>query len=744
MSEPKSNINPTYALGTLLWVKLLKRVWWPGTVIDPQDNTIPQELKDYVKKVEPISCVVKFKDDKYHVVEFDQEVYLYPCDRKIEFIEKGFSLYKNQLKGLPVIGNFKMEFFIEEVKSMEHLIGGDIHIFENLKKEKEKVKSIVKELFTPTNTKKSKKKEVEKKSLPAPKLPKTLKTPKTPKSPNQPKPKPVSKRRTSTQSKVGKTCKRTNTEYCCQSQDGCKFTTNRYDNLKWHIAGHKKRKDEVTTSKSSNSSTSNKRKNLKTKPSEVKKQKLQEELLKDWDNDGEDEDEEINTSGVQSSSDFAQSSNEEVLQTMIDVQSSGNAVQSPNEEVIPTSKVLQNKNDSIPIISKDISRNREVQGTITCSPNKVFDFNENDNNTPVVELRQSKSNCSSTVDNDISETFESTDFVNEAILEASPSESVLVEKSTDTPVVELRQNFVNEAILEASPSESVLVEKSAENVIDKPHGIQSNELANEIDNQTKSTELLLEKTDNTLDQINNFENSLSCISSSINTSDANILTEVDNVVIDESELSECGSLNKTTSLYKDTKIETNVVGIQLVENMSTETEDNATVKENTNDKEIVSNDEKVNQFYGTTIDENMPIENSCSVDSTSNKIDCEDKIMKEEFLDVIPDWLQDAEWKSTRSGAHKAFIVNPEGLMYIPDIHDIGADLLTTSEKLNKEIKFRSEIKDPNHTSEYIFGDEYYVYLPKSLIGSYSRMEELPPNVNPVTVALENLILEYD
>ena len=82
--------------------------------------------------------------------------------------------------------------------------------------------------------------------------------------------------------------------------------------------------------------------------------------------------------------------------------------------------------------------------------------------------------------------------------------------------------------------------------------------------------------------------------------------------------------------------------------------------------------------------------------------------------------------------------------MYIPDIHDIGADLLTTSEKLNKEIKFRSEIKDPNHTSEYIFGDEYYVYLPKSLIGSYSRMEELPPNVNPVTVALENLILEYD
>jgi len=537
------------------------------------------------------------------------------------------ALYKNQLKGLPVIGNFEMDWFIEEVKSMERLIGGDTHIFENLKKEKEKVKSIVKELFTPTNTKKSKKKEVEKKSLPAPKLPKT---PKTPKTPNQPKLKPVSKPRTSTQSKVGKTCKRTETGYSCQSQDGCNFTTNRYDNLKWHIAGHKKRKDEVTTSKSSNSSTSNKRKNLKTKPSEVKKQKLQEELLKDWDNDGEDEDEEINTSGVQSSNDFAQSSNEEVVQTMIDVQSSGNVVQSSNEEIVQkktdlllsSSNIVQSSNEEVIPTSKDISRNREDQETITCSPNKVFDFNENDNNTPIVELRQSKSNCSSTVDNDISETFEST-------------------------------NFVNEAILEASPSESVLVEKSTENVIDKPHGIQSNELANEIDNQTKSTELLLEKTDNTLDQINNFENSLSCISSSINNSDANILTEVDNVFIGESELSECGSLNKTTSLYKDTKIETNGVGIQLVENMSTETEDNATVKENTNDKEIVSNDEKVNQFYGTTIDENMPIENSCSVDSTSNKIDCEDKIIKEKFLDVIPEWFEDAEWKSTSSATHK-------------------------------------------------------------------------------------------
>jgi len=527
------------------------------------------------------------------------------------------ALYKNQLKGFAVIGKFDMNNFKNEVISMERLIGGDIYIFENLKEKKEIVKSIVKEFFTPTNTKKSKKKEVERKSLPAPKLPKTLKTP------NQPKPKPVSKPRTSTQSQVGKAFKSSATGYSCHSQAGCDFTTNRFENLKRHMLTHKNDPaDVVTTKKSPNSSTTNKRKNLKTKQSEVKKQKLQEELLKDWDNDGEDEDEEINTSGVQSSSNVAQSSNEEVLQT-IDVQSSSNVVQSSNEEIIPTSKVLSSKNDAIPIISKAMSRNTEVQGTSACSPIKVFDFNENDNNSPVVELRQSKSDCSSTVDDDISETFES----------------------------RITPDFINNTIFEASPSESVLVEKPTENVIDKPHGIQSNELANEIDNQTKSTELLLEKTVNTLDQINNFENSLSCISSSLNNSDANILTEDNNVVIDESELSECGSLNKTASLINDVKIETNGVDIPLVENMSTETEDSAIIEENTNDKEIVSNDEEVNQLNGATIDKNMPIENSCSVDSTSNKIDCEDKIIKkEEFIDVIPkDWFQEGEWESAQS-----------------------------------------------------------------------------------------------
>lgn len=529
------------------------------------------------------------------------------------------AIYMNQLKGLSVIGKFDMNNFMSDVISMERLIGGDIYIFENLKERKETVKSIVKQFFTPT-TKKSKKKEVERKSLPVPKFPKT---------PDQPKPKPVSKPRTSTQSQVGKTYKPTSTGYSCHSQVGCTFTTNRYDNLKRHMASHKNDSDVVTTKKSPTSSTpKNKRKNLKTKPSEVKKQKLQEELLKDWDNDGEDEDEELNTSKVQSSSNVAQSSNKEVqtsevqsssivqssnkevLQTMIDVKSSGNVVQSSNEEIKLTSKVQT--------ISEDISRNSEVPETSTSSPNQVFDFNENDNNTPVVELRPSKSNCSSTMDDDISETFES----------------------------RITPDFINNTVFDATPSVTLLVEKSTEDFIIKPHGIQSNE----IDNQAKSTELLLENTVNTLDQISNFENSLNCISSSKNNSD--ILTEDNNVVNSVSELSECGSLNKIASLYKDIDIETNGVSIPLVENLSTETEDRAIFTENTNDKEIVSKNKEVNQLNGTTIDENIPIENSCSVDSASNKMDCEDIITKQmEGIGGIPSikYFEDVDWKYLNS-----------------------------------------------------------------------------------------------
>lgn len=565
------------------------------------------------------------------------------------------ALYKNQKKGLPVIGNFDMNSFKEDVITLESLTGGDVHIFENLEKRQEEIKAIV-QGFTSTNTKKSKKKEVSRKSLSVPQPPKTAPAPKTtpkstPKTTPKSTPKTTSKTtpKTSNKSKPLDSSSRTyysrirlttvKSDYSCHFQVGCKFTTNRYDNLKRHIANHKNNTDVVTTDRPSTSSTSNKRKNVKTNPSEIKKQKLQEELLKDWENDGDDEDE-LNASDVPMSSSVLQTSNEEVenttsevqlsinvvqssnevLQTTSEVQLSSNVVQSPNQEVvqttsevIPTSNVVSIENDVIPTINK-------VQETITSPADRVFDFNENDNNTPVVELRQGNSNCNSTADDGKSETFES----------------------------QLTSDVISNTISGASPTESILAVKTTEDSSDKPHEIHSNELANEIDDQTKSTELLLEKTVNTLDQINNFENSLSCISSGINESDANILTEDNNVVIDVSEL--CDEHPKEPiSINNDIHLETNGIDIPLIENMSIETEDHAIIEENTNDKKIVSNDLEVNQSNGTINDKNIPIENLDSVDSTSNNINSEDVIKKKiDFIDGIPnpEWSKEEIWES--------------------------------------------------------------------------------------------------
>jgi hypothetical protein len=419
---------------------------------------------------------------------------------------------------------------------------------------------------------------------------------------------------------------------------------------------------------------------------------------------------------VQSSSNVVQSSNDKVVQIMSDVQPSSNVVQSSNEEVvqtmsevIPTSKVLSSVNDVIPTKS-------EVQETSTSSPNQVFDFNENDNNTPVVELRKSKSNSSSTVDDYVSETFE----------------------SRVTP------DLINNTIFDASPSESLLVEKSIENSIGKPHEIHSNKLANEIDNQTNSTELLLEKTVNTLDQINSFENSLSCISSSINNSDVNILTE-DNNVIGVSELSECGSLNKTVSLYKDIHIETNGIAIPLVENMSTETVDHTIVEENTNDIEINSNDVEVDQLNGTTIDKNMPIGNLSSVDSTSNIMDCEDKITKkgEYLLDGIPNpgWKKKGDWDFVHSEFKKANFAYFEEKMYEPSLKGKPS----TDAKSNLDFiifnNSKSEIQETKRPEE-IYGTSYDLFLPLYSDKPIPSMEELNPDVNPIVRACQRAMME--
>jgi len=60
MSTTKIKDNPTYPLGTAVWVKLFNRVWWPGIVVDPL--TIPQELLEFANGLNTI-LVVKFEHE---------------------------------------------------------------------------------------------------------------------------------------------------------------------------------------------------------------------------------------------------------------------------------------------------------------------------------------------------------------------------------------------------------------------------------------------------------------------------------------------------------------------------------------------------------------------------------------------------------------------------------------------------------------------------------------------------------
>ncbi|XP_060872993.1 uncharacterized protein LOC132946896 isoform X2 [Metopolophium dirhodum] len=277
MSVPKTKETPTYAFGTGVWVKKLHRIWWPGIVVDPL--TTPQEL-DLVNNVEHIAIVKFEQENKYEVVGINDQIFLYMCDRKIDFIEKGLSSLKKQKKRVSKTDE-DMNNFKKVIISMESLFGGDVCIFENLEEKQKIVKSVIKQ-FSQTLTKKSKKKKIKKKSLLVPK--------------------PVSKPRKSTQSKVDKTYNEptSSTIYSCQSEVACNFTTSRHVRLERHIA----------------LIHNNKRKNLKTK-SGVKKQKRQEKLLNDCDH--RDENDELNTSKdnkVQLSSNVTQSSiNEEVVET---------------------------------------------------------------------------------------------------------------------------------------------------------------------------------------------------------------------------------------------------------------------------------------------------------------------------------------------------------------------------------------------------------------------------------------------
>lgn len=209
--------------------------------------------------------------------------------------------------GSKVTRNFSMQYFIDEVISIEKEIGGDVNIFDQFadkyKKSCYKLDLSISELFT--TAKQRKKKSVGRKLS----LPPTLSTPVTKQKPQVPK-------------TVAKVCfpaispmvsSPTEQVFRCHLSKDCCFTSKGYDLLRFHMKGdHKVVKDNTnkrtpkTRKRALSSSSSNnklqpkemKRKYTKTKKTESKKVKLQEEILKDW-SDGEDvdddEDEDDNT-----------------------------------------------------------------------------------------------------------------------------------------------------------------------------------------------------------------------------------------------------------------------------------------------------------------------------------------------------------------------------------------------------------------------------------------------------------------
>lgn len=714
----------TYAFGTGVWVKVVNRYWWPGIVVDPL--TVPDELLEFVKKVNTIAVVKFEQENKYEVVLKKGNILLYSCDRKMEFVEKGLTLLRKQKKGEPLVGKFNMDNFRYDVISMEKRIGGDICIFENLEEKQETMKTFVKQLFTPTNTKKSKKKEVGRKSLPVP----------IPKSKPQPISTPVFKQqqKPSSQSKFVNhliPSKISQDNYACQVQVGCPYTTNRYANLKQHMAMHKSNTDQKMVKKSP-SSTSNKRKNLKTKLSDNKKIKLQEELLKDWENEGDDEDVELNTINVQSTSQVVETINQvrpienegvQITSEVVPIKNEGLQITS---EVAPTmtedmstGKILSSENDLTPTFSEVIPITNEIQETNTVSPNKVFEFNENDDNTPVVELRQNKLDSSSTVVDDI------------------------IEKSKP----EVISDFLNNAIPDASTNESLVVEETKKDSFNETREIHSNE----IDDQAKNADILLEKTVNTLDQINCFENSLSCISNSINKSDANILTEDNNVVIGISDFIDCESLKEPTSANKNNQIE--MADLDDMFNIVSTTDNREIAEQRTIKKAMVLNNEEVNQSNGTAIDKDLPIVNTCSIDSVSNKMEIETTKEKDNqkcLLDSVhaPEYFKEDGWETfAHNGIDKAkqFAVDSKKTNYLSECQSIIIESRLTDTSF--ETKFKSEINEMSQSDIAHLNIEFMV--PCNLI-EYQTLQELNAssvvqsskrvalNLNPINIHLQS------
>ncbi|VVC28870.1 PWWP domain [Cinara cedri] len=275
-----------YSPGTLVWVKTYNRLWWPGRVVDP--TSTPQDLQNFIKrKKNPIAVVHFEKDDQYDIVVNMDKVFLYSCPRKLEFLEKGYSLYVKQKQSVktPLVD---MNNFVADVIKYEGELNGNKKIFEQFENKKDELaprRELIKELFS--SSKDTKKKEAQKASL-------SLKP-----TVNRPHSTTVQSKYKSFVSATQNSSGGYSGNYTCQLKAGCNFTSHQYDALKRHMAICRTIVEDVKsapknkTKKGINTKTlfqtQNKRKSGINK-TPAKKTKIHVELLKDWEDEDEDED----------------------------------------------------------------------------------------------------------------------------------------------------------------------------------------------------------------------------------------------------------------------------------------------------------------------------------------------------------------------------------------------------------------------------------------------------------------------
>lgn len=101
----------SYAVGSIVWVKLTGGKWWPGEVV--AQDSCPEEVTKGLRK-EPLAIVKFFDEDFYELVKSSSHIHPFVCAKRDEFIRKGRELLKYDPNA---------EKFDKDVEEAMHLCG---------------------------------------------------------------------------------------------------------------------------------------------------------------------------------------------------------------------------------------------------------------------------------------------------------------------------------------------------------------------------------------------------------------------------------------------------------------------------------------------------------------------------------------------------------------------------------------------------------------------------------------------